>query len=415
MAESAMAILLTGCTVVDGTDAPARRGAAVLVEGDRIAAVGPASALRGRVGVGQVVDLDGATLIPGLCNLHVHLGLTLPGAQEYANESVPELTLRMAANARAALEAGVTTVRLLGEAAGADLALRAAIGRGQVPGPRILTAGSPIGCTGGHGFGGGRLLEADGAAGFRHAARSQIKLGVDWIKIMLTGGLAGRHEQVDTPQLADDELHAVIEVAHAWGRKVTAHAGSSAAIRSAIEAGIDCIEHGYELTDEVVTLMVERSVWLVPTIVVTRSVEQLESLGVPAWMTARMLRTAEGHTRALERAVSAGVRIAAGTDMLPAEPFDGTIATVGELEHYVRAGMTPLAALQAATARAAELLGLDGELGTLEPGKSADIVGLEGDPTADISALRSIRFVMKGGVVVRDDAETHRSARVGTP
>jgi imidazolonepropionase-like amidohydrolase len=309
----------------------------------------------------------------------------------------------MAANANAALLAGVTTLRLLGEAAGADFALRSAIEKSQVVGPRIFTAGNAIGCTGGHGWRGGRVIEADGVAEFRRAARSQIKLGADWIKIMLTGGLAGEHEAVDTPQLAPDELRAVIEVAHAWGRRVTAHAGSAQAIQQAVEAGLDCVEHGYQLTEEVVALMVERGVWYVPTIVVTRSVEHLESIGVPEWMRQRMLRTAAGHTHALEAAVAAGVRIAAGTDMLPAEPFDGTIASVAELEHYVRAGMTPLAALKAATLQAAELLGVSAHLGSLEAGKLADIVGVDGDPTIDISALRGVRFVMKNGVVVRDD------------
>jgi len=403
-------ILLTSCTVVDGTDARPRPAAAVLVEGERIAAVGPASELLGAAGRAEVIDLGGATLVPGLCNMHVHLGLTLPGALEFTGETVPELTLRMASNARAALEAGVTTLRLLGEAAGADFALRSAIDKGQVTGPRIFTAGNAIGCTGGHGWGGGRVIEADGVSGFRRAARSQIKLGADWIKIMLTGGLAGKHEEVDTPQLAADELRAVIDVAHAWGKRATAHAGSAAAIRQAIEAGLDCVEHGYKLTDEVMALMVDRGVWYVPTIVVTRSVEHMESLGVPDWMKARMVRTAVGHTRALEAAVAAGVRIASGTDMLPAEPFDGTVASVAELEHYVRAGMTPLEALQAGTARAAELLGVSAELGTLEVGKLADIAAIDGDPTVDISALRSVRFVMRSGIIVRNDV-----ARVRPP
>jgi len=400
-----MATLLTNCTVLDGTGAPPRPGAALVVEGERIAAVGSAAELHASSEM-DVVDLAGATLVPGLCNLHVHLGLTHPGALAYTGETVPELTLRMASNARAALEAGVTTLRLLGEASGADFALRSAIEQGKLAGPRIFTAGYAIGCTGGHGFDGGRVIEADGAAEFRRAARSQIKLGADWVKVMLTGGLAGKHEQPDTPQLSPDELRALIEVAHAWGRRVTAHTGSAEATRQAIEAGLDCVEHGYQLTDEVIALMVEREVWYVPTIVVTRSVEHIASLGVPDWMTARMERMAEAHTRALRAAVAAGVRIAAGTDMLPAEPFEGTVASVAEIEHYVRAGMTPLQALQAGTLRAAELLGVSGELGTLEPGKLADLAAVDGDPSADIAALRSVRFVMKGGEIVRDDART---------
>jgi len=407
-----MATLLTNCTVLDGTGAPARPAAALLVEGERIVAVGAASEIQVGAGV-DVVDLGGATVVPGLCNLHVHLGLTHPGALSYSDETVPQLTLRMAANARAALEAGVTTLRLLGEAAGADFALREAIGQGKLRGPRIFTAGYAIGCTGGHGWDGGRVLEADGPAEFRRAARSQIKLGADWVKVMLTGGLAGRHEQPDTSQLSPDELRAVIEVAHAWGRRVTAHTGSAEATRQAIEAGLDCVEHGYQLTDSLIALMVERGVWYVPTIVVTRSVEHIASLGVPDWMIARVERMAEAHTRALEAAVAAGVRIAAGTDMLPAEPFEGTVASVAELEHYVRAGMTPLRALQAGTRDAAELLGVGSELGTLEPGKLADLVALDGDPSREIAALRGVRFVMKGGETVRDDARSGAAADRG--
>ena len=401
-----MTILLANCDVFDCAGAPIQRDAAVLVDGERIVAVGPAAELSDRARGAEVVDLGGATLLPGLINLHVHLGLILPGAagDRLKGETLPDLTLRMAANAREALEAGITTVRLLAERGGTDFALRAAIDAGRVPGPRIYTAGMAVGCTGGHGWVSGSMAEADGAAGFRRAAREQIRQGADLIKIMLTGGMAGQHEAVDTPQLADDELRAVIEVAHAWGRKTTAHAGSARAIEKALDAGLDCVEHGYSLDEKAIGTMVERGTWFVPTILVTRCGEFLDKLEIPDWMRARMAATDATHWRSLELAIAAGVKIVPGTDMLPAEPFDGTVATVAELEHYVRAGMMAPAALEAATARAAEVLGVADKLGTVEEGKLADLVACDGDPAADISALRALRFVMKGGRVVRNSS-----------
>jgi imidazolonepropionase-like amidohydrolase len=400
-----MAKLLSNCIVLACTGAPALHNAAVLVDGERIAAVGPEAELADRAAGAERVDLDGATLAPGLINLHVHLGLILPGAagDRLRGETLPELTLRMASNARAAVEAGVTSVRLLAERGGTDFALRAAINSGEVRGPRIFTAGMALACTGGHGWSGGSILEADGVAGFRTAARSQIKHGADLIKIMVTGGMAGQHEAVDTPQLRDDELRAVIEVAHDWGRPTTAHAGSARAIEQALDAGLDCVEHGYSLDEDAVAAMLERKTWFVPTILVTRAGEFLERLEIPDWMRDRMKATEAAHWRSLELAVEAGVRIVPGTDMLPSEPFDGTVATVAELEHYVRAGMSPKAALEAGTARAAEVLGAGDRIGTVDEGKLADLVACDGDPGSDISALRTIRFVMKGGEIVRDD------------
>jgi imidazolonepropionase-like amidohydrolase len=375
-----------------------------LISDGRIAAIGDAAALRDEHPQAARHDLAGKTVVPGLMNLHQHLGLTLPGATAlaFANETLPQLAYRMAGNARDAIRAGVTTLRLLGERGGVDFDLREAIDRGEVEGPHLVTAGCSIGCTGGHGWAGQRMIEADGPDQFRRAARSQIKLGADWIKIMLTGGLAGQHEQVETPQLSDDELRAVIEVAHEWDRKVTAHAGSAKAITRAIDAGLDCVEHGYFLDQETVDLMVERDIWYVPTIAVTRSLGHLEGRGVPDWMKSRAAATAERHWTSLETAVAAGVKIAAGTDMMAAQPFDGTFATVAELEYYVRAGLTPMQALQTATSNAAELLGVREDRGTIETGKRADLVAVEGDPSADISALRRIDFVMKDGRIVRE-------------
>jgi imidazolonepropionase-like amidohydrolase len=395
--------VIVNCTVVDGTDAPAKTDAGIHVEGDRILSVGPVDDVLRQAGDAEVIDLAGAYVTPGLMNMHVHLGLSLPGAAglALASETLPQLTLRMAGNARAALHAGITTVRLVGERGYTDFALRAAIGRGEVEGPRIFTAGHSIACTGGHGTGSGRAVEADGAAEFRRAVRTQIKQGADLIKLMLTGGVAGEHEGMDTPQLGEEELRAVMEVAHQWGRKVTAHAGPAESIRQAIEAGLDGVEHGYGLDESVVALMLERGTWYVPTISVTRCGEYFERIGVPAWMAERSLSSGPTHWRSLQLAIEGGVKIALGTDMIPAEPFEGTVATVRELEHMVDAGMSPLRALQAATARPAEMLGVSAELGTVEPGKLADLLAVGSDPAQSASAFRDVLFVMKDGRVVR--------------
>jgi imidazolonepropionase-like amidohydrolase len=395
--------VIANCTVIDGTDRPPLPDAGIHIEGNRIRAVGPVDDVLAAVLDPEVIDVAGAYVTPGLMNMHVHLGLSLPGTAglALANETLPQLVLRMAGNARAALHAGVTTVRLVGERGYTDFALRTAIARGEVEGPRIFTAGHSVACTGGHGTSSGRAVEADGPAEFRKAVRTQIKHGADLIKLMLTGGIAGEHEEMDTPQLSDEELRAVTEVAHQWGRKVTAHAGPAETIRRAIEAGLDGVEHGYELDQAVVELMVERGTWYVPTIVVTRCGEYFERIGVPAWMAERSLSGGPTHWRSLQLAISGGVRIALGTDMIPGDGIEGTVATVREMEHMADAGMTPLQVLQAATARPAEMLGVENDLGTLEPGKLADLVAVEEDPTQSISAFRGVRFVMKDGLAVR--------------
>lgn len=398
---------LINCKIIDVITGSVSDDAGIAVVDGRIAATGASAEIErggGSRGV-PVVDVKGAFVSPGLMNMHVHLGLSLPGTAglRLRGESLAALALRMAANARAALRAGVTTVRLVGERGHTDFALRAAIERGEVDGPRIFTAGHSIACTGGHGHSSGRAVEADGPDGFARAVREQIKAGADLIKLMLSGGIAGEHEQISTPELTSAELHAVTEVAHAWGRPVTAHAGPAGAIREALEAGLDGVEHGYSLTPEVVSLMVERGTWYVPTIVVTRCGEYFERIGVPEWMAARSLEAGPTHWSSLQQAIEAGVQIALGTDMLPAEPFEGTVATVRELEYMVEAGMTPLAALQAATVRPAALLNRADDLGCIAPGKFADLVVTEESPLESVSAFRKVRIVMKEGQVARND------------
>lgn len=401
--------VLVNCAVVDATAPEPRSDQAVWVRGGRIETVGPvddvlADARNGTArGEAEVLDLGGAHLIPGLINMHVHFGLKLPGGQTamLADETDAALALRMAANARAALLAGVTTVRLVAEKNHVDFGLRAAIERGEVDGPRIFTAGMAICSTGGHGRGSG-AVEADGPAEVRKATRDQIKVGADLVKIMASGGISGEFEGASGLQLEVDELEAAIGVAHAWGRKVTAHAGPAQVVRAGVEAGLDCVEHGYGLDAEVAELMASHGVWYVPTLTVTRCKDFFERIKAPAWMMDRALSQGDRHLESYRHALDAGVQIALGTDMLPAEPYDDTTATVRELEHMVEGGMTSFEALAAGTVRPAEWLGMQAELGTVEAGKHADLVALPGNPAADITALREIGFVMRSGTVYRD-------------
>ncbi len=392
---------LVGGTVVAVDGGAPSTDATVLIEGERISRLGPAASIVIPAGA-RVIDMKGRWLIPGLMNMHVHLGLKLPGAAGDAllNETDTQEGLRMAGNARLSLLAGVTTLRLVGEDHGTDFALRGAIDSGEVIGPRIKTAGEVIVPTGGHGS-----LEADGPYALAHVVREQIKNGADWIKIAISGGISDSHGSVSAAPMTDEEMSTLIEVAHRNGIRVTAHNGSNEAARQALRFGIDGFEHGYHLDVAVLKEMKAKGVWLVPTIVVTQpgALEFYRKIGSPPWYLERVRITGADHWAMLQNAIRLGVNIALGTDQFPFEPNDGTTATVAEAELYVKAGMTPLQALQSGTTRAAKMLNMEDDVGRIAVGKFADIDALGADPVADIRALRSIDFVMKGGTVVRDD------------
>lgn len=402
-----MNAVIVGARVFDGETEQPLVDQAVWVRDGRIAAMDAADMVLADAEEAAVIDAAGATLLPGLINMHVHLDLALPGDLEAVERLNPaERALHMAGEARQTLRAGVTTARLVGSAAHADLALKRAIERGQVEGPRIRTAGQILCCTGGHGWSEGR--QADGAAGFSRAVREQIRAGADLIKVAISGGMAGEHETQATPQLRDDELEAVLEVSHAWGRKVTAHAGPAGAIEHAVGMGLDGVEHGYELTDQTCRLLVEHGVTYVPTIVVTRCGEFFDRHHVPSWMRERALGAGARHWESLRLAIRHGVTIAMGSDMPPAAEFDGTSATVREMEFMEEAGMTPAQVLRAATSVPAGWLGLGHRLGRVREGYLADLLLVDGDPLRSVSALRDLRLVIQGGEVRFD----RRSAAV---
>lgn len=393
-------VALVGGNVVDLAGKAPIRDAVVLVEDERIQAIGPRATTRVPPDA-KVIPMDGKWLIPGLMNMHVHLALNLPGASRIYNETPDSMVLRSLDNAQKSLWSGVTTIRLTGSDAGVDFTLKRAIDSGLFDGPRIHTAGSSIVATGGHG-----KTEVNGAAEFSRAVREQVRAGATWIKLGISGGISDTHGDIGASPFTDDELTTAIEVAHRNGVKVTGHSGSPIASDAAIDAGIDAFEHGYFLTPQVLKKMKLKGVWFIPTIVVSQSgaKEFYRKIGSPAWYLDRVDSVGTAHIQALRDAISIGVSIALGTDQYPWEPNEGTTATVREAEIYVDAGMDHAQALRAATIEPARMLGVDSEVGVLKPGYYADILALDADPTADIGALRTIGFVMKGGKVIRNDA-----------
>lgn len=404
-ARATRATAIVGASVVDLNRGAAVPDAVVVIDGERIAAIGPAASTPIPQGA-EVIRAAGKWIAPGLMNMHTHYGLVLPGrvGAELANESEAALALRMAANARTSLMSGVTTTRSTGESKGADFALRRAIDRGEAVGPRIFTAGQGVRVTGGHGWKpGDEGLDSPDA--LRRAVRREVFAGAEWIKIAISGGIADAHGDIAASHMTKEEVAAVTGTAHRHGVKVTAHSGSPGATLEAIEAGIDCVEHGYFLTEEVLERMRAKGVWYVPTIVVSQPtvMEFFKKIGSPDWYLARVESVGRAHWSTLQNAIKMGVKIALGTDQFPYEPNDGTTATVREAQYYVEAGMTPREALRSATIDTATMLGVADRLGSVEAGKLADLVITDADPARDIRALRSIRLVMKGGVVYRND------------
>ncbi|MCZ8130561.1 MAG: amidohydrolase family protein [Steroidobacteraceae bacterium] len=398
--------VITGANVVNLEGGPHVRDAVVVITGERITAVGPA----GQVAIpanAQRLALPGKWLMPGLMNMHTHFGLKLPGATgaALANETDFALSLRMLDNAKKSLWSGTTTVRTPGEQRDAIFALKNSIDRGEHPGPRIFPAGRAIVPTGGHSsepvFDG-----IDGADEARHEARRQILLGAKWIKIMISRGIASTGN-IAASDMTLEEMRAVTDVAHRQGVKVAAHTGSPQATLEALEAGVDSFEHGYFLTEDVFRKMKEKGAWYVPTIVVSQAGAQefFRKIGSPPFYLARVQMVGRSHWAALQAAIRTGVNVAMGSDQFPYEPNEGTVASVREIELYHEAGMTPLQALRTATVNTARMLGAEQDLGAVAPGRYADLIALDRDPTQDIRALRTISVVMKGGEIVRHDAE----------
>lgn len=389
-------------TVVDGTGREPLPDARVDVVDGRIAWVGRMAdrpdddpgAPRRRI------DATGRTVIPGLADCHVHLCHTLAKASEWGPPagrwlSESEQIVNGVMQTQRALRAGLTTVRDLGCATTGVFAIAQLTETGAVAGPRVLPAGRIICMTGGHGHRTGR--ECDGPVEARKAAREQIKAGARWLKVAATGGARSPNEKLTSIQLDEEEMHAVVAEAGGADMAVAAHAHASAGIGAAVRAGVRTIEHGVFLTDEVVDQMVAAGVALVPTLsVYHRLVERGIAEGAEPYACAKSEEALEPHLDSVRRAVRGGVRVVFGTDA--GGPYHQVGAdNVLELELMREAGMSPMQVLRAATGEAAAVLGVGDETGTVEVGKAADLVALDGDPLLDVSAYGTVAFVVKGG------------------
>jgi imidazolonepropionase-like amidohydrolase len=397
---------ITGANVANLEGGAPILDAVVVITDDRITAVGPASSTPVPAGATEY-KMSGKWLMPGLMNMHTHFALRLPGAasQATANESEGARALRMLGNARRSLLAGTTTVRTPGEDRDSIFALKAAIDSGEHLGPRIWPAGRSIVPTGGH----SSEPVTDGIDGpdeMRQETRRQILLGAKWVKIMISRGIASTGD-ISAADMTVEEMKAVTDTAHRQGVKVAAHTGSIRATQDALEAGVDSFEHGYFLDEATFKKMREKGAWYVPTIVVSQAgaMEFFQKIGSTPFYLTRVKMVGKSHWAALQAAIKTNVNIAMGSDQFPYEPNEGTVASIREIELYNEAGMTPVQALRTATVNTARMLGADKDLGQIAPGKYADMIALDSDPTQNVRALRTLSMVMKGGVIVRNDAD----------
>jgi imidazolonepropionase-like amidohydrolase len=388
-----VAVAYRAARLFDGVSEQVVEDGAVVVENGLIASVGEARALPPGV---EFVDLGDATLLPGLIDAHVHLvwSASAEPHEVVERESRALTTLRCAANAALHLGAGVTSVRDVGATDGLSIDIARAVELGLIPGPRVVAAGRAIAMTGGHGWFIGR--EADGVEAVRHAVRSELKAGAECIKLMASGGVYGHAEEPGSPQLTVEELRAGVAEAHKAGRKVAAHAYSAEAINNALSAGVDSIEHGSFLDRATAERMREQGTYLVPTLSVYQAMsDRGPELGSPDYIQRKTAEVLMASREAFRLALETGVPLAAGTDCgAPGHPH-GTLPE--ELRLMVEAGATPLEALRCGTSAAAVVLGLAEEVGTLEPGKKADLLAVGGDPLRDVGALRDIRLVLRDG------------------
>jgi len=388
----------------------------VVVTGDKIAGVGSGAAIPPGA---QVIDLGDATLLPGFIDAHTHL--TFPYSEDYKQsrlntlqKTVAEEALDASVNARVTLLAGFTTVRDVGSRDYLDVGLRNGIRSGDVPGPRMLVTVHALGATGGHcdhtdgyreGIFGREAGPLDGVINgpeqARYAVRLDHKYGADMIKVCASGGVLSPTDDVDTPQLTQEELNAIVDEAHALRRKTAAHCHGAEAGKRAIRAGIDSIEHGTFLDDEALDMMKQHGTYLVPTLMAIQGLQEQFDKGIyipPAIAGKARAAMAAIHST-FQRALAKGVKIGLGTDA-GVYPHG---RNAEEFHQMVDLGMKPADALKAGTSADAELLGLADKIGTVESGKFADIVAVPGDPTQNIRQTEHVFFVMKEGTIFRNE------------
>lgn len=406
-------VVIRAAQIIDGRGgAPIRNGAIVITD-DKIVAVGPSSSVSVPAGA-RVIDLGDATVMPGFIDAHTHIVGRVLGDPEAQNAIAHDYAsfgaILAVENAKKTLMAGFTTIRNVGAPNFDDMAIRKAINDGWIIGPRILTAGHSLGITGGHcdenGFKPGmadgdyKTGIADGPDAVRAAVRYQVKYGADLIKTCATGGVLSEGDAVGATQYTYDELKTMVDEAHKLERKVAAHAHGTEGIKIAVRAGVSSIEHGSFLDEEGAKMMAERGTYLVPTLLAGETVERLAKTGVLRGLRGeKALAAAAAMRHAIKLAVANKVPIALGTD-------------AGVYQHGLNAheftlmvewgGLSPMDSIVAGTFSAAKLLGLDRTIGTLEPGKYADITAVSGDPLKDIRRMETaVVFVMKNGVIYK--------------
>lgn len=386
-------LLLTDARVVDARGVVAER-TDIRIDGPNISLVGSGKAPAADV----VLEIAGRTVCPGLMNAHVHLCFDGSPDPElaYRAESDVETALMALARLRATLSRGVTTVRDLGGKESVTLTLARLVEIGAVTGPRIVAAGRVVTMTGGHGHWMG--IEVDGVDQARRATRQMIKAGAGVIKVMATAGMMTAGQKAGAPQLTIEEMAACVDEAHKAGKRVAAHVESREGAANAIAAGVDSIEHGHGLDEELLETMLEQGIVLVPTVACDRAITRRgPAAGIPSFIVEDCARLAPSLEWALGKAIKLGVTIAAGND--GGAPITHPGDMVDELEVYVELGMTPTAALAAATVNTAALFGLV-DTGLVEAGQRADLLVVTGDPLGSITALRHPDVVIAGGRVV---------------
>jgi len=408
---SSLVVIRAG-SLIDGTSDGARKNQLIFVRGKHIEKVVDASA--GIPAGIQVIDLSNATVLPGLIDAHTHIFLW---GEDPAKGGYDENILKAGIALRAAratyackraLEQGFTTIRdLETEGAGyGDVEIKQAIEEGTIPGPRIFASTRGISSTGGYNLEGYAPELAmpkgvqiiDGPVEARKAAREQLDHGADWIKVYMThrSWVGKKGELVSQPTLTVEELKAIVDEAHGWGKKVACHAYSGIGLQRALDGGCDSIEHGLSLTDGHIAQMIKQGTWYCPTIAPYYGDWAPEN--TPGGQRDR--KRASEHEISVQRAAKAGVKTVFGTDM-GGIPWTEPMAL--EFEYMTKSGFTPMGAIQAATSRAGELLDMAGEIGTIAPGAFADIIAVSGDPLRDINELKKVRFVMHDGVTFKNE------------
>jgi imidazolonepropionase-like amidohydrolase len=381
---------------------------AIVIDGGKIVSVGPFTQASHSPG-DRLIDLGNATVLPGLTDAHTHMTSDPRDVgYEGLGISIPRSTLVGARNARLTLEAGFTTVRNVGADGYSDVALRDAINAGDVPGPHMLVSGPPLGITGGHCDENLLPFEyhdtaggvADGVEGVQHKVRETIKYGADLIKICATGGVLSHGDNPQASQYTLEEMKAIVADAHRLGRKVAAHAHGAQGILWASEAGVDSIEHGSYIDDAAIAEIKKNGTYLVPTLYLADwFLANAEQLHVPPEMIAKGREVMPAARKNVAHAFASGVKVAFGTD---AAVYPHGL-NAHEFAVMVNLGLTPLQSIQSATINAADLLGWSDKMGAVEPGKWADIIAVDGDPLQEVTTLERVKFVMKGGEVVKNE------------